>query len=64
MRDIQKVTSGKLLTKQAMRKTNFVIYKNTYIPELLHSVVTTGIEELVILGNTFLCNCVKEVCHL
>jgi hypothetical protein len=35
-----------------------------YILELLLSIVTTGIEVLVISGNKFLYACVKEVCRL
>jgi hypothetical protein len=37
---IQKVTSGELLTKQAMRKRNFIIYKNMYILKLLLNILT------------------------
>jgi hypothetical protein len=38
--------------------------KATYILKLLLSVVTAGIEALVVLENKFLYVCVKEVCHL
>jgi hypothetical protein len=62
MRAIRKVTSGELLTKQAMRK-NFIIYKKYYILKLFLIVVTARIESLV-LGNEFLYACVKEVCRL
>jgi hypothetical protein len=43
-------------------KTKFIIlvYKNTYILKLLLNIVTAGIEALV-LGNTFVYACVKEV---
>jgi hypothetical protein len=62
MRAIQKVTSGELLTKQAMRK--YLLYmKNAYILKLLLNVVTTRIEALVS-GNKFLYAYAKEVCHL
>jgi hypothetical protein len=64
MRAIQKVTSGELLTKQAMR-TNFIIYKkNMYVLKLHLNIVTAGIESLVISGNNFLYAFVKEVCYL
>jgi hypothetical protein len=63
-RAIQKVTSGDLLTKQAMRKKNVLCTKNTYMLKGLLSIVTTGIQALVILGNNFLYACVKEVCYL
>jgi hypothetical protein len=60
-RAIWKVTSGELLTKQAMKK---IIYtKNTYILELRLKVVTAGIEALVS-GSKLLHACVKEVCRL
>jgi hypothetical protein len=42
-RAIQKVTSGELLMKQAMRK-KILCTKNTYILEVLLNVVTAGIE--------------------
>jgi hypothetical protein len=51
-RVIWKVTSGELLTKQAMRK-NVVIYIK-YIHKLLLNIVTDGTEALVISENTFL----------
>jgi hypothetical protein len=60
-RAIRKVTSGELLTKQAMRK-NYI--KNTYIINLLPNVVTAGIEAFVLLGNKVLYACVIEVCRL
>jgi hypothetical protein len=60
---IQKVTSGKLLTKQAIRKK--VLYtKNMYILKLLLNIVTATIEALVVSGNKSLYACVKEVCRL
>jgi hypothetical protein len=62
-RAIQKVTSSELLTKQTTRK-KMLYTKNTYILNLLLSVVTARIEALVILGNQFLYACAKEVCHL
>jgi hypothetical protein len=52
MRAIQKVTTGELLTKQAMRKKMQEIH--TYIHKLLLNVVTTRIEALDVLGNKFL----------
>jgi hypothetical protein len=61
-RAIRKVTSGELLTKQAMRK-NVIIYRNMYILKLLLNVVTAGIDALVS-ENKVLYACVKEVCHL
>jgi hypothetical protein len=61
-RVIGKVTSGALLTKQAMRKKTLHT-KNTYILKLLLNIVIAGIETLVS-GNKFLYDCVKEVCHL
>jgi hypothetical protein len=60
-KDIRKVSSGELLTKQAMRKELLYI-KNTYILKLLLNVVTIGSELLVESGNKFLYACVKEVC--
>jgi hypothetical protein len=62
-RAIRKVTSGELLSKQAMRK-KLLYTKNTYIRKLLLNIVTAGIEALVVLGNEFLYACVKEVCRL
>jgi hypothetical protein len=63
-RAIRKVTSGELLTKQSMRKQILLYIKmHTYLTLLL-IVVTAGIEELVVSGNTFLYACVKEVCRL
>jgi hypothetical protein len=60
---IRKVTSGGLLTKQAMSK--ILLYtKNAYTHQLPLNVVTIGIEALVVLGNEFLYACVKEVCRL
>jgi hypothetical protein len=47
---IREVTSGELLTKQAMKK---IYIKNTYIFKLLFNVVADGIEALVS-GNKFL----------
>jgi hypothetical protein len=58
---IRKVTSGELLTRQAMRKTLYA--KNTYIHKLLLNIVTAG-TEAVVSGNTFLYACVKEACRL
>jgi hypothetical protein len=58
MRDIRKVISSELLTKQAKRE-KFIIY----ILKLLLNIVTHGLETLV-LENKFLCACVREVCHL
>jgi hypothetical protein len=54
------VTSGELLTKQAIRKNN---KKKPYIIKLLLNVVTAGIEALVSV-NKFFYACVKVVCHL
>jgi hypothetical protein len=63
MRAIWKVTSGELLTKQAMRKK--ILYtKNMYILKLLLNVITTGIEAPVMSGYKFLYACVKKVCCL
>jgi hypothetical protein len=53
---IQKVTSGELLTKQAIKKNYYI--KNMYILKLLLDVVTARIGTLVI-GNKFLYSCVK-----
>jgi hypothetical protein len=61
MRAIRKVTSGELLTKQAMRKKIYA--KNLYILKLLLNRVATGLEALV-LGNMFLYACDKEICCL
>jgi hypothetical protein len=63
-RAIRKVTSGDLLTKQAMRSKCYYVQKNTYIFKLLLYIVTAGIEALVISGNTFLYAFVKEACVL
>jgi hypothetical protein len=63
MRTIRKVTLGELLTKQAMRKENLIIYKK-YTLQLLFNVVTTRTEALMVSGNKFLYACVKEVCCL
>jgi hypothetical protein len=63
-RTIQKVTSGELIRKQAMRKKILLYTKNMYILKLLLNLVTAGIEALIILGNEFLYACVKEVCRL
>jgi hypothetical protein len=52
MSAIYKVTSGELLTKQAMRKQILLYTKNMYILKLLLNVVTAGIGALV-LGNNF-----------
>jgi hypothetical protein len=58
-RAIWKVTSGELLTKQAMRK------KIMYILKLfLNAAVTTRTEAPVVSGNKVLFACVKEVCRL
>jgi hypothetical protein len=66
MRFIWKVTSGKLLTKQAMagKKRNLLCTKITYMLKLLLSIVTAIVEALVISGNKFLNACVEEVCRL
>jgi hypothetical protein len=47
-----------------MRGKNYYMQKNTYMLKLLLSVVTAGIEALIVSGNKFLYACVKEVCHL
>jgi hypothetical protein len=60
-RSVRKVTSGKLLTKQAMRK-KLLYTKSTYILKLLLIVVTARNEAPVVLGNKFLYACVKEMC--
>jgi hypothetical protein len=62
-RAIWTVTSGELLTKQAMKK-KLLYTKITYIVKFLLNVVTARTEALAISGNTFLYTCVKEVCHL
>jgi hypothetical protein len=62
-RAIQKVTSGSLLTKQAMRK-KLLSTKNTYILKLFLNVVTAGIEAPVVWRNKFLYASVKEVYSL
>jgi hypothetical protein len=64
MRDIWEITSSGLLTKQAMRKTIFIIYKNMYILKTLLNTVTTGNEAFDVLGNKILYACFKEVCRL
>jgi hypothetical protein len=65
MRDIQKVTSSELITKQAIREKKYwYIQKNVYVLKLLLNVVITGIEALVISRNTILYASVKEVCCL
>jgi hypothetical protein len=65
MRAIQKVIFGELLTKQATRKKEILLYANNmYILKLLLNIVTAGIEALVISGKKFLFACVKEICHL
>jgi hypothetical protein len=51
-RAIRKVSSGELLTTQSMRK--IIMYKDTYILQVLLNVVIAGIEVLVVSGNTFL----------
>jgi hypothetical protein len=63
MRASGKVTSGELLTKQAMRKK--ILYaKNMHILKLLLYIVTARIEVLAVSGNKILYACVKEVCCL
>lgn len=63
MRAIQKVTSGELLTKQEMRKK--ILYtKDRYILKLICTVVTARIEALIVSGNKFSYDSVKEVRHL
>jgi hypothetical protein len=61
-RAIRKVTSGEMLTKQAMRKT-FLLYTKKCILKILLNVVTAGTEALVSC-NKFLYAPVKEVCRL
>jgi hypothetical protein len=63
LRAIRKVTSGELLTKQAMRKKMYYVQKNTYILKLLLNVVTPRIEALASRCK-LLYACVKEVCCL
>jgi hypothetical protein len=63
MRAIWKVIFSELITKQAMRK-KVLFTKKCIHTFVLFSVVTTGIEALVISWNKLLCACVKEVCHL
>jgi hypothetical protein len=54
MRAFRKVTSAKLLTKQAMRKKLlYCIYKKIHAFELLCNMGTVRIEEVAILGNKF-----------
>jgi hypothetical protein len=60
-RAIWKVTSGELLKNKQWEKTFLLYTKNKYILKLLLNIVTAWIEALV-LGNKFLCACVKEVC--
>jgi hypothetical protein len=64
MRDIRKVTSGELLTKQATRKKLLYI-KITYILKLLLNVVTAGIEILVVSENKYMYEYafVEEICR-
>jgi hypothetical protein len=66
MRAVRKVTFSELLTNQAMRKK--IIYKlytkNMSVLKLLLTIVTAGIEALVVPGNKCLYACVNEVCHL
>jgi hypothetical protein len=45
-------------------KKDYYIQKYTYIHKLLLNIVTTRTEALVVLGNKFLYDCVKEVCCL
>jgi hypothetical protein len=45
-RVIWKLTSGELLTKQAMREKEIIIYK-IYVLKLLLNIVTAGMEALV-----------------
>jgi hypothetical protein len=52
MRDVQKVSSSELLTKQAMRKEIVLYTNNMYIRKLLLNVLTAGIEALLS-GNEF-----------
>jgi hypothetical protein len=58
MRAIQKVISGELLTKQAVRKKNVIRFKK-YVHVSQHR-----IELLVVSQNMFLYACVKDVYHL
>jgi hypothetical protein len=62
--EIREVTSDELLTKQAMRKKKIIIYKRMHTYLSYFSMYTSGTEASVILGNKFLYDCVKEVCHL
>jgi hypothetical protein len=59
---IRKVTSGELLTKQAVRK-KLLYRRNKYILKILLIVITARIEALV-LGNTFLYAHATEIFHL
>jgi hypothetical protein len=52
-RAIWKVTFGKKLRKQAMRKKILYTKTPTYILQLLFNIVITRTEALVILGNKF-----------
>jgi hypothetical protein len=56
-------SSSELLAKQAVRKKLLTI-KTTYILKLLLSLVSAGIEALVMLRNNNLYPCLKEVCCL
>jgi hypothetical protein len=64
MKVIHKVTSGELLTKQAMIGRKLLNTKNIYILKLFLNIDTARIEAYVISGNKVLYACGKEVCHL
>jgi hypothetical protein len=64
MRDIWKVTSSELLSKQVMRIQIVLCTKNSYIHTLLLNIGTAKIEALAMWGNKFLYSCVKEACYL
>jgi hypothetical protein len=53
MRTIQIVTSGELLTRQAMRKKWLCTTKNTYILKLLLNIITVRIEHFSYQGISF-----------
>jgi hypothetical protein len=49
--------------KTSIEKKKFIYTKNMYILKLVLSIVTAGIEAIV-LGSKFMYVCVKEVCQL
>jgi hypothetical protein len=55
---LSKVTSGDMLTKQAL--TKFIIYKKFVVLKLLLKLLTAGIEALVVPRNNFLYVWVKK----